>query len=95
MTWDEICRNADGAIFGEHTLKAKDNAREYVRGLIIGLTGIDVECDDCPEDMIEIYCNGMNIEFDKDGRIVKLKYKALLSIRRIKNCSRRIKNGRR
>ena len=46
MTWDEICRNADGAIFGERSLKVKDNARENVRGLIIGLTGIDVECDE-------------------------------------------------
>ena len=48
MTWDEICRNADGAIFGEHTLKAKDN----VRDLILGLTGMDVEHEDCPEDAI-------------------------------------------
>lgn len=48
MTWDEICKNADGAIFGERSQKVKDNARENVRGLIIGLTGIDVECDECP-----------------------------------------------
>lgn len=72
MTWDEICRNADGAIFGEHTLKAKDNARENVRDLILGLTGMDVEYEDCPEDEIEMYCNEMNVEFDKDGRIVKI-----------------------
>ena len=57
MTWDEICRNADGAIFGEHTLKAKDNARED---------------EDCPEDEIEMHCNEMNVEFDADGRIVNI-----------------------
>ena len=62
MTWDEICRNADGAIFGERSL----------RGLIIGLTGIDVECDECPEDVIEMHCNDMNIWFDSEGRIVNI-----------------------
>ena len=72
MTWDEICRNADGAIFGEHSLKVKDNARENVRGLIIGLTGIDVECDECPEDTIEMHCTDMNIWFDSEGRIVNI-----------------------
>lgn len=72
MTWDEICRNADGAIFGERSLKVKDNAMENVRGLIIGLTGIDVECDECPEDAIEMHCNDMNIWFDCEGRIVNI-----------------------
>lgn len=72
MTWDEICRNADGAIFGERSLKVKDNARENVIGLIIGLTGIDVECDECTEDVIEMHCNDMNIWFDSEGRIVNI-----------------------
>ena len=72
MTWDEICRNADGAIFGDPFLKVKDNARENVRDLIIECEGIDIEDDDCPEFTIEMHCDEMNIKFDSEGRIVNV-----------------------
>lgn len=72
MTLDEICRNADGAIFGDPFLKVKDNARENVRDLIIECEGIDIEDDDCPEFTIEMYCDEMNIKFDSEGRIVNI-----------------------
>ena len=72
MTWDEICRNADGAIFGERSLKVKDNARANIRDLIIERKGVDIEDDDCPEIAIETYCDEASIEFDSNGTIVSV-----------------------
>lgn len=72
MTWGEICGNADGATFGDHSLKVKDNARANVRDLIIERKGVDIEDDDCPETVIEIYCDEANIEFDCNGTIVSV-----------------------
>lgn len=31
MTWNEIYEAADGAVYGDDTLKAKDEARHQVR----------------------------------------------------------------
>ena len=72
MTWDEICGNADGAIFGDPFLRVKDNARANIRELIIKCKGVDIEDDDCPEAAIEIYCDEMNIEFDCNGMVVNM-----------------------
>lgn len=72
MTWDEIYERADGAACGDSTLKAKDEARHQVRQFVMEIGCPDPDDDEIPEETIEGYCNGMNIQFDSCGNIIGL-----------------------
>lgn len=72
MTWDEIYDRADGAAYGESSLKAKDEARHQVRCLMMNLGAYDLDNSECPEDAVENYCDAMNVQFDECGNITGL-----------------------
>lgn len=73
MTWDEIYDRADGAACGDSSLNAKDEARHQVRCLMMDLGAADLDNAECPEDVVESYCDAMNIQFDECGNITGLK----------------------
>ena len=70
-TWDDLYDRADGAAFGEDTLKAKDEARWQVRCFAMELGEDDLENAGCPEDTVEDYCKKYDIWFDERGNIIK------------------------
>lgn len=70
-TWDDLYKRADGAACGEDTLKAKDTAREQVRQFAIAFRLDDPEKEECPEDVVDDYCNAYNICFDENGNIIE------------------------
>lgn len=69
-TWNDLYNRADGAACGERTLKAKDNARCEVRNFAIEYGEDDLEKAECPEDMVDYYCDKYGILFDEDGNIL-------------------------
>lgn len=69
-TWDDIFCRADGAVFGEPALKAKDEARWQVRGLAMERGYGDLDKEECPEEWVEEYCNKWNLVFDDRGNII-------------------------
>lgn len=70
-TWDDIYDRADGKGYGDDELTAKDNARWNVRNLAINNGYPDLEETECPEDMVEFYCEEFDILFNEDGNIVE------------------------
>ena len=70
-TWDDIYDRADGKGYGDDELMAKDNARWNVRNLAINNGYPDLEETECPEDMVEFYCEEFDILFNEDGNIVE------------------------
>lgn len=68
-SWDEIFVKAIDKGFGSDELKAKDNAREQVRSLVMTAGGGDIDSDECPEESVEYYCDVMKILFDEKGNI--------------------------
>jgi hypothetical protein len=70
-TWDDVYDRADGKRYGDDELTAKDNARWNVRNLAINNGYPDLEETECPEDMVEFYCEEFDILFNEDGNIVE------------------------
>jgi serine/threonine protein phosphatase 1 len=71
--YDEIYRRADGKAFLSPELKAKDEARYQLRGLIKKETGIDIEKCESPEDEIDrfLFKRSTPVLFDERGNIVR------------------------
>ncbi len=70
-TWDGIYDRANGKGYGDDELTAKDNARWNVRNLAINNGYSDLEETECPEDMVEFYCEEFDILFDENGNIIE------------------------
>lgn len=70
-TWGDIYDRADGKGYGDNELTAKDNARWNVRNLAINNGYSDLEETECPEDMVEFYCEEFDILFDENGNIIE------------------------
>lgn len=74
MTYGEIFEAADGYDIGSDELKAKDEARCETRELVLKLENYDLDNAECPEDVIEEYCNLFRIKFNEYGNILEYTY---------------------
>ncbi len=81
-TWDELYKRADGCVWWDPELKAKDNAREFFDYHIQETLGYDIEKCDIPEEEIDGFLNENEKEyyFDESGHFVIAIKPALKSI---------------
>lgn len=72
-TWDDLYERADGKGHWEPELKAKDNARWILTGIIEELKGYNIDECECPEEEIENFLWESDKEylFDEDGNLVE------------------------
>ena len=72
-TWDDIYERADGTAYGDPELKAKDNARSILTGIIEELKGYNIDDCEIPEEEIDYFLENADREylFDEDGNLVE------------------------
>lgn len=78
MTWDDLYNAAAEKGYGDIELKAKDEARHQVRNFVMELGALDPEEDECPEEVVESYCDLLKISFDTSGNIIGFKQPSYL-----------------
>lgn len=69
FTFNEICEKAEQTE-ERKWIKAKDNAREEVREIILEKYGDDLDEADSPEEIVVNYSKKHNLFFTKVGHIV-------------------------
>lgn len=70
FTWGMLYERADGCACNSPELRAKDEARYEVGHMMIDLGYEDPEGTECPEDVIEDFCDAKGIKFDEYGSII-------------------------
>lgn len=72
-TWDDLYERADGTAYGDPELKAKDNARFILTGIIEELKGYNIDDCEIPEEEIDYFLENADRKylFDEDGNLVE------------------------
>lgn len=70
-TWNDLYDLALDKGFGDPELKAKDEARHQIRCLAMDLGYNDLDDAECPEDMVEDYCEQFEAKFDWQGNLIE------------------------
>lgn len=69
--WNELFDRANGKSWFNDELKAKDEARNQVRKLVLSKGYEDLDGAECPEDEVDSYCRIFDVRFDEHGNITR------------------------
>lgn len=71
VRWGQLFDRAIGKSWFDEELKAKNEARNQVRELVISKGYEDLEKAECPEDEVDSYCRIFDVWFDEHGNITR------------------------